>query len=148
MECDVVSNDGSVSKISFAIPENEEIGVNPYFDYILSNYHLSEIRATYEAELKEHRNRQRHNQLAEQRQKEAKELAQLFDAKEKVLELIEAQKQRLDLLEKQHIENAQAIGQLQGEISAYKKIPLENIAKSIKQIAETNKQILQLVKEK
>jgi len=63
-------------------------------------------------------------------------------------ELIEAQKQRLDLLEKQHIENAQAIGQLQGEISAYKKIPLENIAKSIKQIAETNKQILQLVKEK
>ena len=81
MECDVVSNDGSVSKISFAIPENEEIGVNPYFDYILSNYHLSEIRATYEAELKEHRNRQRHNQLAEQRQKEAKELAQLFDAK-------------------------------------------------------------------
>ena len=63
-------------------------------------------------------------------------------------ELIAAQKERLDLLEKQHIENAQAIGQLQGEIAAYKKIPLENIAKSIKQIAETNKQILTLVKER
>lgn len=63
-------------------------------------------------------------------------------------ELIATQKERLDLLEKQHIENAKAIGQLQGEINAYKKIPLDNIAKSIKQIAETNKQILILVKEK
>lgn len=60
-------------------------------------------------------------------------------------ELINAQKERLDLLEKQHIENVKAIGALQGEINAYKKIPLDNIAKSLKQIAETNKHILQLI---
>lgn len=87
MECDVVENDGSVSKISFAIPKDEEVGVNEYFDYIVSNYHLSELRATYEAELKQHRDRQRHKQLAEQREKEAKELAHLFDAKAHLFDL-------------------------------------------------------------
>lgn len=63
-------------------------------------------------------------------------------------ELIAAQKERLDLLEKQHIENAQAIGQLQGEVNAYKKIPLENIAKSIKDIATTNSEILKIIHER
>ena len=63
-------------------------------------------------------------------------------------ELISAQKERLDLLEKQHIENARAIGELQGEVNAYKKIPLENIAKSIKDIASTNSEILKLIQEK
>lgn len=63
-------------------------------------------------------------------------------------EVISAQKERLDLLEKQHIENAQAIGQLQGEVNAYKKIPLEKIANSIEKIANTNKQILDVVTSK
>lgn len=60
--------------------------------------------------------------------------------------LIETYKDRLDLLEKQHIENAKQIGQLQGEINAYKKIPLDNIANSLKQIAKTNSEILKMVK--
>ena len=60
-------------------------------------------------------------------------------------ELISAQKERLDLLEQQHIENARAIGELQGEVNAYKKIPLEKIAKSIEQIAITNQAIYKAV---
>ena len=60
-------------------------------------------------------------------------------------ELISAQKDRLDLLEQQHIENARAIGELQGEVNAYKKIPLEKIAKSIEQIAKTNQAIYKAV---
>lgn len=60
--------------------------------------------------------------------------------------LIETYKDRLDLLEKQHIENAKQIGALQGEINAYKKIPLDNIANSLKQIAKTNSEILKMVK--
>lgn len=63
-------------------------------------------------------------------------------------EVIQAQKERLDLLEKQHIDNAKAIGELQGEVNAYKKIPLEKIAKSIEQIAKTNKVIYEAVKER
>jgi len=59
--------------------------------------------------------------------------------------LITVQKERLDLLEEQHIENAKAIGELQGQVNAYKKIPLEKIATSIKDIAETNKQILEIL---
>jgi len=62
--------------------------------------------------------------------------------------LIETYRERLDLLEQQHIENAKQIGQLQGEINAYKKIPLDNIAKSLKQIATTNTEILKMVKER
>lgn len=60
-------------------------------------------------------------------------------------QLIDTQKERIDLLEAQHIENARAIGELQGEVRAYKKIPLDDIAKSIKQIATTNKEILKIV---
>lgn len=87
MECDLVKHDGSVSKISFAIPTGEKAGVNKYFDYIQLNYHIDEIKATYESELKEHRNRQRHQQLAEQRKKESRELAQLFDTKAQLFEM-------------------------------------------------------------
>ena len=35
MECDLVDEKGSVQKISFALPENEQKGVNQYFDYIV-----------------------------------------------------------------------------------------------------------------
>lgn len=63
-------------------------------------------------------------------------------------EVISIQKERLDLLESQHLENVKAIGELQGEINAYKKIPLDKIAKSIQQIATTNAKILTLIKEK
>lgn len=63
-------------------------------------------------------------------------------------DLITTQKERLDLLEKQHIENAKAIGELQGQVNAYKKIPLEKIATSIENIAESNKQILEILTER
>lgn len=60
-------------------------------------------------------------------------------------QLIDTQKERIDLLEAQHIENARAIGELQGEVNAYKKIPLEDIAKSLKEIAKSNNLILKSV---
>ncbi len=87
MECDVVKSDGSVSKISFSIPVNEEAGINEYFDYIVSNYHLDEIKATYESELKAHRDRQQQIKLAEQRKKETEELSKLFDAKAQLFDM-------------------------------------------------------------
>jgi len=87
LECDLVKLDGSVSKISFEIPQDEKAGINKYFDYIVSNYHLEEIKATYESELKAHRDRQRHEKLVKQRQKEAKELSQLFDTKAQLFDM-------------------------------------------------------------
>lgn len=53
--------------------------------------------------------------------------------------LIQAQKDRLDILEKQHIESAKLIGQLQGQLTAYKDLPLKEIAHSMKAISEGQK---------
>ena len=87
LECDLVNLDGSISKISFPIPPEEKTGINEYFDYIVANYHLDEIRATYESELKAHRDRQRHQQLIDQRKKEAQALSQLFDTKAQLFDM-------------------------------------------------------------
>lgn len=64
-------------------------------------------------------------------------------------ELIETYEKRLKALEdqaledkKQHIENVKAIADLQGQIKVYKEIPLQQIADSMKELANTNKQIL------
>jgi len=87
MECDLVDEKGSVQKISFALPENEQKGVNQYFDYIVENYHLEEIKAQYESELKIHRDKQRQQQLASQRRKESEELKKLFDLKAQLFDM-------------------------------------------------------------
>ena len=64
-------------------------------------------------------------------------------------ELIETYEKRLKALEdqseqdkKQHIENVKAIADLQGQIKVHKEIPLQQIADSMKELANTNKQIL------
>ena len=64
-------------------------------------------------------------------------------------ELIETYEKRLKALEdqaeqdkKQHLENVKAIADLQGQIKVYKEIPLQQIADSMKELANTNKQIL------
>lgn len=64
-------------------------------------------------------------------------------------DLIETYEKRLKALEdqseqdkKQHIENVKAIADLQGQIKVYKEIPLQQIADSMKELANTNKQIL------
>ena len=87
MECELVNEDGSTEKISFSIPDEDKVGVNEYFDYIVENYHLEEIRAQYESELKIHRDNQRREKEHEQRKKEAVELKQLFDTKAQMFEL-------------------------------------------------------------
>lgn len=64
-------------------------------------------------------------------------------------ELIETYEKRLKALEDQaaddklqHIENVKAIAELQGQIKVYKEIPLQQIADSIRELAATNKKIL------
>ena len=87
IECELVNEDGSTEKLSFSIPHEDKVGVNEYFDYIVKNYHLEEIRAQYESELKIHRDNQRREKEHEQRKKEAVELKQLFDTKAQMFEL-------------------------------------------------------------
>lgn len=69
-------------------------------------------------------------------------------------ELIETYEKRLKALEdqseqdkKQHIENVKAIAELQGQINVYKELPLQQMADSMREIAQTNKKILTLIKE-
>lgn len=87
LECELVKEDGSTERLSFSIPHEDKVGVNEYFDYIVENYHLEEIRAQYESELKIHRDNQRREKEHEQRKKEAVELKQLFDTKAQMFEL-------------------------------------------------------------
>jgi hypothetical protein len=42
---------------------------------------------------------------------------------------------RLKLLENQHVEDAKALANMQGQIATYKEIPLERLAKSMEQMA-------------
>lgn len=69
-------------------------------------------------------------------------------------ELIETYEKRLKALEdqaeldkKQHLENVKAIAELQGQINVYKELPLQQMADSMREIAQTNKKILTLIKE-
>lgn len=64
-------------------------------------------------------------------------------------ELIETYEKRLKALEdeekankKQHIENVKAIADLQGQIKVYKELPLQSLADSMKEIANTQRIIL------
>lgn len=59
--------------------------------------------------------------------------------------LIDAQKDRLDLLERQHIENAKKIGQLEGQLNAYKELPLKQIASSLKSLSENQRSIIDIL---
>lgn len=68
--------------------------------------------------------------------------------------LIETYEKRLKALEdqkeedrKQHIENVKAIAELQGQINVYKELPLQQMADSMREIADTNKKILTIIKE-
>lgn len=68
--------------------------------------------------------------------------------------LIETYEKRLKALEdqkeedrKQHIENVKAIAELQGQINVYKELPLQQMADSMREIAQTNKKILNIIKE-
>lgn len=84
-------------------------------------------------------------------------------------ELIETYEKRIKNLEdsrledhKQHVENAKAIAELQGQLKAYKEIPLKKLAdevekteaenvekfKILQQIAVTQTEILRLIKDK
>ncbi|CAB4183069.1 hypothetical protein UFOVP1439_56 [uncultured Caudovirales phage] len=67
-------------------------------------------------------------------------------------ELIETYEKRLKALEdqkeedrKQHIENVKAIAELQGQINVYKELPLQQMADTMREIAQTNKKILEIV---
>ena len=60
--------------------------------------------------------------------------------------LIAAQKERLDLLEQQHIENARKIGEMQGQLQAYKELPLKQIAESLNALAINQESIIKLLK--
>lgn len=70
-------------------------------------------------------------------------------------ELIDTYEKRLKALEdqreedrKQHIENVRAIGILQGQINVYKELPLQQMADTMREIANTNNKILELVSKK
>ena len=47
--------------------------------------------------------------------------------------------------QRQHLENQKAIANLEGQLITYKDIPLKSIAKSLEQLAKSNKKILKEV---
>jgi len=59
--------------------------------------------------------------------------------------LISAQKERLDLLELQHVENARKIGEMQGQLQAYKELPLKQIAESLNALAINQESIIKIL---
>jgi hypothetical protein len=56
-------------------------------------------------------------------------------------ELNAVYEQRLHILEEQNIENVKHIGELQGQVKAYKELPLRELADGMKQISQVNEGI-------
>jgi hypothetical protein len=70
-------------------------------------------------------------------------------------ELIDTYEKRLKSLENQreddrhqHIENVKAIAELQGQINVYKELPLQQLADTMREIAQAQKSILDIVSKK
>ena len=63
-------------------------------------------------------------------------------------ELIETLTTQVNELRNLHIENEKAISELQGQVSVYKELPLNQLSISMAEIAKTQKDILRLLKQK
>lgn len=63
-------------------------------------------------------------------------------------ELIETLTAQVNELRSLHIENEKAISELQGQVSVYKELPLNQLSTSMAEIAKTQKDILRLLKQK
>lgn len=63
-------------------------------------------------------------------------------------ELIETLTTQVNELRNLHIENEKAISELQGQVSVYKELPLNQLSTSMAEIAKTQKDILRLLKQK
>lgn len=81
------------------------------------------------------------SQLPKQTIANQKELIETYEKRLKALE------DQAELDKKQHLENVKAIAELQGQINVYKELPLQQMADSMREIAQTNKKILTLIKE-
>ena len=63
-------------------------------------------------------------------------------------ELIETLTAQVNELRSLHIENEKAISELQGQVSVYKELPLNQLSTSMAEIAKVQKDILRLLKQK
>ena len=63
-------------------------------------------------------------------------------------ELIETLTAQVNELRNLHIENEKAISELQGQVSVYKELPLNQLSTAMAEIAKTQKDILRLLKQK
>lgn len=63
-------------------------------------------------------------------------------------ELIETLTAQVNELRNLHIENGKAISELQGQVSVYKELPLNQLSTSMAEIAKAQKDILRLLKQK
>jgi uncharacterized protein HemX len=61
-------------------------------------------------------------------------------------ELIETLSTQVSELRTLHIENEKAISKLQGQVEVYKELPLSDLARSMGELAATQKQILGILK--
>jgi hypothetical protein len=60
-------------------------------------------------------------------------------------ELIETLTGQVNELRTLHIQNEKSISELKGQVSVYKELPLSQIASSIADVAQTQKEILKLI---
>lgn len=63
-------------------------------------------------------------------------------------ELIETLTAQVNELRNLHMENEKAISELQGQVSVYKELPLNQLSTSMAEIAKAQKDILRLLKQK
>lgn len=63
-------------------------------------------------------------------------------------ELIETLTTQINELRNLHIENEKAISELQGQVSVYKELPLNQLSTSMAEIVKAQKDILRLLKQK
>ena len=85
--CEGVRKDGSTQQLDFTVPEDEESGVNEYFDFIVENYSLKDIKAQYEVALRKHRAMQQEESDRKKRDEENERLKRLFNQKSNLFEM-------------------------------------------------------------
>jgi len=89
ISCTCIKDDDSEMRIEFAVPDGDPPakGQNKYYDYLIENFNLSDLKERYKNELAEHRRRQQERQDRGNAAKETERLKVLFDHKAQVFEM-------------------------------------------------------------
>jgi len=87
MVAKVVFDNGRKQTISFTVPEDINQSGNKYWDYIRSNFEITELEASWDQALEQHRKAQEHRKEKEKQRPEIERLTKLFELKTEVFQI-------------------------------------------------------------